>query len=593
MIDGVGTIPSLHIANYAQRFLDRGIYSRYNKNDIVYKIEKNGVNRVKNSLCACKRIFCLLIALALVSCVFASCRNGNKPDEPDTEDTSRYLVAVEDEPDTVDFQRTTIYYTIATNVFDRLVEMETDDDGSVSIVPSLAEEWTVSDDGRVYTFRLREGVAFSNGSELTASDVKYTFERLLTFPGTANRDIAEIIFGAEELEKGEASGLEGFRVLGDREFSVTLTQPFSAFLACLSMPGASIMDEDTAREAGERFGTAPEYTVGTGSFILKEWTPGSGMILTANRSCWKGAPKCEGLDLRFMTEPEEIMNLFESGELDILDLDDIGNYAEFFIHGDIYKDKLFFVPRIGVTYIALNESAAPLDDVRVRKALTLALDRELLLDAVYDGMGVVENGIYPHGLYGFDPDIQEIEYSPEKARGLLAEAGLSEGFDLTVSLKASSTQKEMTLVRIAAYMWSRIGVRVSIEVMDESEFMELRKSGRLACYTAMWTADFNDPDNFIYTFFGSEENTVFRSLCYPRTEIMERVRNARTISDPDARIEEYRELERIIIGGDAAWIPLFLRLRVYVASDRIGGLRASWNGSVKNRYCDVTVAERP
>ena len=465
---------------------------------------------------------------------------------------SHFLVSVEDEPDTVDFQCTTIYYTIAQNVFNRLVEMESDEKGDIEILPSLAESWAISGDGRTYTFRLRDDVNFSNGSPLTASDVEYTFTRLLTHPDSCNRDIADGILGAEALMNGVADQLEGFQLLGDLDFSITLEQPFEAFLACLSMPGASILDKETTEEAGSRFGTEPDWTIGTGSFILRKWTPGEGLLLTANENCWQGPPRCEGLDLRFVTDSKEIRRMFENGELDVMDLDEVGNAAEFFLHGQKYRDRLFSVQRIGITYIALNETVRPLDDARVRKALQLSLNRRILLAAVYGGRGFTENGIFPHGLYGFNPDLPEIPFDP-------------------------------------ASMWEKIGVRVSIEVLDESEFMRLRKSGMLAAYTALWTADFDDPDNFIYTFFGNKANTAFRSLCYANEDVMSRVRKARTITDPGKRIDEYRELERIIVQEDAAWIPLYSRLRYYVTSERLDGFCASWNGSVKNMYREMSV----
>ena len=536
-------------------------------------------------------LYCLLLVwtLSLAGCSAHRETDAGVVQQPSEPDTSRYLVAVEDVPDTVDFQCTTIHYTIAQNVFNRLVEMDGDASGNITIQPSLAESWEQSEDGRTYTFHLRKGVQFSNGSPLTASDVLYTFTRLLTHPDACNQDIVDEIVGAHALENGETDRLAGFEVLGDLDFSITLNQPFEAFLACLSMPGASILDEETTRAAGDRFGLDTDCTIGTGSFILREWKPDWGMILTANPNCWMGAPRCEGLDLRFLSEAEEIRTMFENGEIDVLDLDEIGNYAEFFLHGDVYQDRLLAVPRIGIVYIALNESVAPLNDARVRRAMQLALNRAMLLDVVYNGQGEVENGIFPHGLYGYNPDLPEIPFDPEQARALLAEAGYSEGFELTVHVKSSSPQWEMTLLRLAASMWEKSGIRAAIEVVDENEFMRLRKSGQLACYTAMWTADFNDPDNFIYTFFGNRENTAFRSLCYPREEIMERVRAARRITDAEARLAEYRELERIIVQEDAAWIPLFSRLRMYALSERVEGVASSWNGSVKNLYREVTV----
>ena len=536
-----------------------------------------------------RKILCLAAVLAVLCASLAGC-SARKP-EIETEqasakepDVSRFISAVEDEPDTVDFQCTSIHYTVATNVFDRLVEMENDGDGNIKIVPSLAKAWEVSEDGCVYTFHLRENVKFSNSSPLTASDVLYTFHRLLTHPDSCNRDIADPIVGAEQLEKGKADRLEGFKLLGDLDFAITLKQPFEAFLACLTMPGASILDEETTLAAGDRFGLDPEWTVGTGPFILWKWEPQKGMMFRANPDCWWGAPRCEGVNLLFMTEPEDIRAKFENGEMDILDLNEVGNAAEFYIHGDIYQERLRGVQRIGITYIALNESIAPLHNPQVRKALQLALNRTMLLDAVYSGRGVLENGIFPHGLYGYNPSLPEIPYDPDAARALLTEAGFADGFDFTVSVKSSSTQWEMILMEMAVDMWKKIGVRAKIEVLEESTFMRMRKSGQLTCYTAMWTADFNDPDNFIYTIFGDRENAKFRSLCYPNEKIMTRVRQARTISDPETRIAEYRELEKIIVQDDAAWIPLFSRLHYYVLSERMEGFRTSWNGSVKNNF---------
>ena len=511
--------------------------------------------------------------------------------ETEAWDTSGFLTVVEDEPDTVDFQCTTIHYTIAQNVFDRLAEMESDRKGNAVIRPALAERWEISEDRRSYTFHLREGVTFSNGAALTSEDVRFTFTRLLSHPDSCNRDIADAIVGAKELEAGTTDTLKGFEIHDDLEFTIMLEEPFEAFLACITMPGASILDAETTREAGDRFGKDPAWTVGTGSFILRSWESGMGMILTQNPDCWQGPPHCEGLNLLFLTDPEEIRLLFENGELDILNLDDVGRTAEFFLHGDIYQDRLYEVQRISTTYIALNEAIEPLGDVRVRKALQLSLNRELLLDAGYSGHGLLVDGILPRGMYGYNPNLSKIPFDPDEAKNLLAQAGYPNGFDLTFSVSSASTQGELSLIRMAVSMWQEIGVRASVEVLEEDDFMRLRKSGSIACYSATWTADFNDPDNFFYTFFGDAENTRFRSLNYPEEDIMAQVRLARTIADADKRIQKYHDLERVIAQDDAAWIPLFSRQFFYVSSERLKGLRASWNGSVKNMYREMSVTD--
>jgi peptide/nickel transport system substrate-binding protein/dipeptide transport system substrate-binding protein len=501
----------------------------------------------------------------------------------------RFLVAVDDEPDTVDFQCTTIHYTVALNAFDRLVEMAADDDGNVEIKPALAESWELSDDGCSYTFKLREGVKFSNGSPLTSSDVLYTFTRLLTYPESCNQDIIMDIKGAALLRDGETDQLEGFQIINDQEFVITLEQPVAAFLACISMPAASILDEETTEAAGDRFGKDPAATVGTGPFVLEEWEPKKGMKLVTNPDCWEGVPNYDGLDLRFLTESEEQKQMFEDGELDYLDLDEMGDTAEYFIRGDIYQDKLYEASQIGIIYITLNEAVEPLNDVRVRKAMQLALDREALLNTVYSGRGEVENGIYPHGLIGYNPDLPEIPYDPKTAIKLLAEAGYPDGFELNVTVRNTSTQWDMARMKMAVSMWKDIGIKANINIIDESEFMDLRKAGKVECYTATWTADYNDPDNFIFTFFGNTENTTNRSLCYPNQKVMDRVRMARTIVDEDERIKEYQDLEKTIVQDDAAWIPLLSRKRYYVIGDRIKNFHSAWNGSVKTvfRYMEL------
>ena len=185
-----------------------------------------------------KTVICLLLIPFLFICTSCSSQisqnTTNQSITSSEPDVSHFLIAVEDEPDTVDFQCTSIHYTIAQNVFNRLVEMENDENGDMEILPSLASSWEVSEDGKDYTFHLREGVTFSNGKPLTASDVQYTFERLLTHPDSCNTDIVDIIAGADSLMNGETDHLEGFKILSDLDFVITIGQPFEAFLACLT-----------------------------------------------------------------------------------------------------------------------------------------------------------------------------------------------------------------------------------------------------------------------------------------------------------------------------------------------------------------------
>ena len=539
----------------------------------------------------CAALVCAVLCLLLAACSSGGDKSAEERKKPRAGvseiDTDGFLHVANEDMDTVDPQCTTEFYIVALNVFDRLVELKSDVEGKPVLQPSLAEWWEISDDGMTYRFSLREGVRFSNGNPLTVSDVRFTLERLLTNPKSVNADLVMSILGARALREGEADSLEGFRELGGQEFEIVLEEPYAAFLDCLSSPGASILDEETLYRVGDLFGVHGASTIGTGPYIISKWVNGMEMIFTANPDCWAGAPRCPGVHIRILSDAESQRILYEKGELDILDLDGLGDEAEPFLHGERYRDNIVSGSRVGITYLTLNQSIPPLDDVRVRRALQCGLDRQTILNAVYSGHGYVEHGIFPHGLDGFNPDLPEIPYDTELARALLAEAGYPDGFELELAVSDNAKQATREIVEIAAYMWEQIGVRVNIRVMDAAEYARERRAGRLACCSQGWTADFNDPDNFIYTFFGSRENSVFRGLCYGDETVMERVRGARAIVDDEKRIAEYRALEQKIIQEDAAWVPLFSRIHYFAVGDRVKNFTVSWNGWSFGFYRDI------
>ncbi|MBR0309100.1 MAG: ABC transporter substrate-binding protein [Mogibacterium sp.] len=506
-------------------------------------------------------------------------------------DSSKLLRITSEEPDTGDPQCTEDDYDIALNVFDRLVETKVDADRKTSFEPSLAESWDISDDGLVYTFHLREGVKFSNGAPLTSEDVEYTLIRAITHPDSYSSDIAEFIKGFDELSEGKTEKLEGFKIIDDLDFSITLALPDSAFLAILSIPCASILDKETTTAAGDSFGRDPAVTVGTGPFIFEEWNEGRDLTLTANPDCWAGAPGCDGVKIQFVIDSEAKRMMFENGELDILDLENLGSEAEYFIRGDIYQDRLIYGNRVGLSYIALNESVEPLNDVRVRKALQLGLDREAILMNIFSGRGNIENGVIPHGLLGFDPDLPEIPYDPDTAKELLAEAGYPEGFDLELYVDDETPAFKETL-RLAASMWKKIGVRTSLKEISKDRFMEMRSEGNIPCYTGKFSVDYNDPDSIMWIFFGDSENFRARSLCYSRTDIMDRVNDACGIVNEEERIKEYRELEKIIVQEDCAWIPLFSNQHYFVVNERVKNFEVSWNGWTNTKYRDIVIEDK-
>ena len=505
-------------------------------------------------------------------------------------DTTGYLVAaLNADIQTADVQKTSKDYEVPFNIFDRLVDVEVGTDGNSKIVPSLAESWDISDDGLEYTFHLRQGVKFHNGNDFTAEDVAYTFHRMLTVEGGVNTEFIDQIKGADELLAGETDTLEGVEVVDDYTIKVTLKEPFAGFLASISSPGVSIYDSEATEAAGDQFGMDPAVTVGTGPFEFSSWSFNNQLVLTRNEDYWKGASGLPGVVIKIIPDTETQSMMFESGELDILDLDYAADSVDRFT--ETYPDQIVQGPRVGIVYFTMNFNKEPFQDVRVRKAVQMSIDRQAILDALYGGRGQVEQGIFPHGLIGFNPDQEEIKYDPEAAKALLAEAGYADGFDMEIAADSSASDTMTMALEIVSDQLAEVGIRAEIKNYDESTWLETRKSGELGSFISTWSADYNDPDNFIYTFFGNEEKTRIRSINYPDTEVMERVAKARTIVNEDERLAEYKALEEKIIHEDAAWVPMFSRLHLFAVSKRVQGFAPLWSGLSDQLFYNISLSE--
>ncbi len=525
------------------------------------------------------------IAVATALLVTACSTGGPKATPPGT---PRILTMAQDtEPGTADPQLTTEEYFLPLNVFDRLVEAVTTSPGKSELVAGLAEKWDVSPDGLTYTFQLRKNVKFHNGAALTADDVIYTFDRMLN-PATkaVNTDFLDMIAGAKERMDGKAESTSGLKKLDNYTVQITLAAPFAPFLANLATPAGCVFPKDYTEKAGAEFGAKP---VGTGPFKVDKWVYNSEVELSAFADYFRGKSKLDKLICKILPEVQTMALMFRKGELDMLDLDFARSMIPEFQKDAQWKDHIQSGPRVGTYYLSINQNVPPFENAKVREALMHAIDRQTLIDKLYYGTGIPAKGIMAPGLAGYNADLPGFAYDPVKAKALLKEAGYADGFAMELFQEVDSPSTLKINEAIQA-MLAEAGIRAEIKQLDEATFFGTRREGKLGSYVSSWSADYNDPDNFIYTFF-APKNSVARSWNYVNAAVQDKLEQVRVMTDMEARYKLYQEIEKAIVYQDFAFVPLFHLQHLFVVQPRVQNFKVSWNGWSNMPYYGMEVTD--
>ena len=451
-----------------------------------------------------------------------------------------------------------------------------------AVEPSLAERWEMSADGRQYTFHLRRGVTFHDGTPLVARQVLASFQRVLDPKTRGGRGWPLYpIRGARDYADGKATSIAGLAAPDDSTVVVTLDEPLAFFPKLLAMPVAAIVPENP----GADFGQKP---VGTGPWKLVEWRHDDYLLFAANEKYWAGRPKADSLMARIIPEPSTAVAEFESGNVDVLYIPEAETRE--WEQTDEKKARLQSAPALRLWYAALNTTRGPLKDARVRRAMNHAVDKNAILQQLIGGRGQVAAGVIPPSLLGAQAGAARQPYAHDvaRAKALLAEAGFPNGIDveLWVSQDPAFARVAQTL---QGYL-GEAGIRAKIVQRDASSVREASRAGNVDVHMKDWWADYPDAENFLYPLLHSSNAGAGGNVSFyanPRYDDI--VSRARREPDEARRQALYREADAIAF-EDAPLLFLFFYNELYAVQPWITGFKVPtiFTGQ---RWTDVAIQQ--
>jgi ABC-type transport system substrate-binding protein len=445
---------------------------------------------------------------------------------------------------------------IAAKLFNGLVRF----DEHLEIVPDIALSWKLSDDQRTYTFRLRRDVRFSNGRKVVAQDVKFSFERVLTPATKAPLTWAlDKIEGAQDMLAGKASSLAGVHVLNDHVLTIRLSQPFGPFLSLLAMTPAYVVPQEEVKRLGPDFGSRP---VGSGPFTVHEWKRGRSISLAAREDYFEGRASLSGIFYRVIPEDLTAVLEFDTGHLDAL-LIPASEYKRY-TSDPAWRDLVVGRTGLNTYYLGLNCSRPPFDDVRLRRALNYAVDRQRILNTLFERRGTPAAGPIPPGLWknSILPQTPKgYEYNPTKAKELLSQAG---ALGTTIHIYISNETEVLDFVEVIQSELANVGLKAEITQLDWSAFKRAVDSGEADAFWLSWWADYPDPENFLYPLFHSASIGAAGNRSRCSDPELDRLIDAaqKTMSERE-RYKLYHQAEQRVI-EDAPWVFMWHRADYFV-----------------------------
>lgn len=473
-------------------------------------------------------------------------------------------------------------FKVTVNVLETLVKSENEGD---QIVPCLAESWKSSEDGLIWTFKLRQGIRFHDNSVFNADAVVFNFERWMNVDNPYHNgsfSYWNYIFG------GFPGFVKSVKAISDYIVEIRLSKPYAPFLNALAMPVFGISSPDSIIKYGKDLYKHP---VGTGPFIFMSWERNKNIVLTRNDRYWNGAAKLNEVEFRVIPSSKDRLEELRLGSIHIADHLSPDDVADIKYDPNLY---LYLRPSFNVGYIAMNNEKPPFNKREVRLAVNNAINKEKLINDVFDNLAKPANTFIPPFLWGYNENLEPYEYNPEKSRRLLAAAGYPNGFKTTLWVMDAARDyfpKPWETAEFIKEDLKQVNIDAEIKVFTLNEYLTRIHNGEHELALIGWTGDFTDPDNFLYTLLASENakpGLAGNYSFYKSKEVDQLLAQARQTTNIVFRRSLYRSLQEIV-NYDAPSVPLVHTMPVLASRLSVKGYEPHMSGVESLEKVDIDI----
>lgn len=518
-------------------------------------------------------VLMLILSLALVGCNSNSA--GNEEEEPDDSGTDnpteeaasggQLVFGRGGDSTSLDPAATTEgeAFKVTVNLYETLINFGEQD---TEIEAGLATDWDTSDDGLTHTLTLREGVKFHDGTDFNADAVVFNFERWM------GGDKEQFYYYNSQF----GDKIDSVTAVDEYTVEFKLNTPIAPFYKNLAMSPFGIASPAAIEEYGDNFFKNP---VGTGPFKFKEWRENDRITIVKNEDYWQeGLPKLDEVIFRAIPDNSARLNALIAGEVDLIDGVNFSDKATIDGNPDL---QIFERPSLNIGYLGLTSTREPLDNKLVRQALNYAVNKQEIINAFYAGAAEPAINPMPPVVAGYNPDVEDYEYDPEKAKELLAEAGYPDGFEMelwAMPVPRPYMPEGEKVAQALQSMFEAVGVKAKIVTYEWGTYLDKAMKGEADTFLLGWTGDNGDADNFLYVLLDEDSIGSNNYSYYKNDEVHELLLKAQASADQAEREELYKQAQ-VIIKDDAPWIPLVHSTPLLAGGSNVSNFLAHPTGS--------------